>query len=141
MSEVSSGPVEIEQIYRSLSGPLTRLAYLLVGDQEEAQDVVQSVFATAAKRWTTIDEPHPFLRQAVVNRANDSHRKAFRRTRAAQSAAPAIPDEPVLDGVWDLIQTPRSHGVDPNVSMSTRIEVGRRDPTAFRSRSPGKSTT
>jgi RNA polymerase sigma factor (sigma-70 family) len=67
--------------------------------------VVQSVFATAAKRWTTIDDPHPYLRQAVVNRANDSHRKAFRRRKATQPAEPAIPDEPVLDGVWDLIQT------------------------------------
>jgi RNA polymerase sigma factor (sigma-70 family) len=97
--------MEIEQIYRSLSSPLTRLAYLLIGDREEAQDVVQSVFATAAQRWTTIVDPHAYLRQAVVNRANDSHRKAFRRTAATRPAALATSNEPVLDGVWEFVQS------------------------------------
>ena len=105
MSEVSSGSAQIEEVYRSLSGPLVRLAYLLVSDREEAVDIVQSAFASASRRWGTIDDPHAYLRRAVVNRANDSHRKAFRRARHPLPLARVEVGEPDLDGVWQFVQS------------------------------------
>ena len=68
-------------MYRTSRLSLTRLAYLLVGDRGEAEDVVQAVFTAAAARWDTIDEPSAYLRRAVVNRANDVHRRSFRTRR------------------------------------------------------------
>lgn len=102
---MTSGPTQIEAVYRSLSAPLIRLAYLLVSDREEALDIVQSAFASASRRWGTIDDPHAYLRQAVVNRANDSHRKAFRRASQPLPLARTEVSEPDFDGVWQFVQS------------------------------------
>ena len=103
MSNVSSAPQTLEAVYRSSQLALTRLAYLLVGDRNEAEDVVQSVFTTAATRWETIEEPAAYLRRAVVNRANDVHRRGFRSAatpvHVAESSA-----EPEVDDLWCLVQ-------------------------------------
>ncbi len=105
MSEVSSGSAQIEEVYRALSGSLVRLAFLLVGDREEARDIVQSAFASASRRWDAIDDPHAYLRRAVVNRANDSHRKAFRLARHPLPVTRGDGGEPELDGVWHFVQS------------------------------------
>ncbi|WP_246005274.1 SigE family RNA polymerase sigma factor [[Actinomadura] parvosata] len=49
---------------------LVRLAFLLVSDQETAEDVVQDAFAAVYRRWSTLtDREHmlPYLRTAVLN--------------------------------------------------------------------------
>ena len=46
VSNVSSEPQALEAVYRSSRLALTRLAYLLVGDRGEAEDIVQTVFTT-----------------------------------------------------------------------------------------------
>jgi RNA polymerase sigma factor (sigma-70 family) len=102
---VRQGPAEprsLEAVYRGSWLTLTRLAYLLVGDRNEAEDVVQTVFMTAASRWDLIDEPRAYLRQAVVNRAHDAHRRTLR----AQATVPpgASAGEPEVDETWRLIQ-------------------------------------
>jgi RNA polymerase sigma factor (sigma-70 family) len=103
VNDVSSAQQPLETVYRSSWLALTRLAYLLVGDVNEAEDIVQSVFTTAASRWQTITEPAAYLRRAVVNRANDVHRRWF---RAAATVPPAdvTVDQPELDGMWKLVQ-------------------------------------
>ena len=75
MREVSSEPPALEAVYRSSALALTRLAYLLVGDRTEAEDIVHTVFASVVPRWQTIDEPSAYLRRAVINRAHDVHRR------------------------------------------------------------------
>ena len=102
---VSSGSAQIEEVYRSLSGSLVRLAYLLVGDREEARDIVQTVFASASGRWDSIDDPPVYLRRAVVNRANDAHRRAFRLARHPLPIARDAGGEPELDGIWLFVQS------------------------------------
>jgi RNA polymerase sigma factor (sigma-70 family) len=101
--DATSAPKPLEAVYRSSWLALTRLAYLLVGDRSEAEDIVQSVFATAAARWETICDPSAYLRRGVVNRAYDVHRRSF---RAAATIVPvdAPMDEPELDEVWTLVQ-------------------------------------
>lgn len=103
MSDVSSEPRGLEEVYRSSRVSLTRLAFLLVGDRDEADDIVQSVFVTAARRWSTIGEPTAYLRRAVANRAHDVHRRRFR------PAAPVVPSGdacvPDLDGVWRVVES------------------------------------
>jgi RNA polymerase sigma factor (sigma-70 family) len=103
VGNVSSEPQPLEAVYRSSWLRLTRLAYLLVGDRSEAEDVVQAVFTTATRRWDAIDEPMGYLRRAVVNRANDVHRRSFRRLPAAVIATGCI-DEPEVDELWVLVQ-------------------------------------
>jgi RNA polymerase sigma factor (sigma-70 family) len=100
--EVSSEPPALEAVYRSSSLALTRLAYLLVGDRSEAEDIVQSVFASAVTRWSTIDEPSAYLRRAVVNRSNDVHRRATRP--AAHTTPEESTGEPHIDETWNLVR-------------------------------------
>lgn len=105
VSDVSSEAQHIEEVYLSSRTALTRLAFLLVGNTDEAQDIVQSVFATAAGRWASIEDPHAYLRRAVVNRANDVHRRALRRVAAQPVDRHSGPAEPNLDGVWQFVQS------------------------------------
>ena len=96
-------PPPLEAVYRSSWLALTQLAYLLVGDRNEAEDIVQTVFTTATARWESIRDPSAYLHRAVVNRANDVHRRSF---RAAATIVPidASADAPEVDEVWKLLQ-------------------------------------
>ena len=55
--------------------PMVRVAYLLVGSQAEAEDVVQEAFARVEERWSRIDNPAGYLHRCVVNRAYDTLRR------------------------------------------------------------------
>ncbi|MET8989426.1 SigE family RNA polymerase sigma factor [Nonomuraea wenchangensis] len=57
---------------------LVRLAYLLVGDQETAEDVVQDAFTALHRRWDRLsdhDRVLPYLRASVVNGCRMIHRR------------------------------------------------------------------
>lgn len=59
---------------------LTRLAMVLVGDRESAEDVVQDAFFGLHRRFHTLDDPDraiSYLRSSVLNRA----RSVLRRRR------------------------------------------------------------
>jgi RNA polymerase sigma factor (sigma-70 family) len=101
--EVSQEPPSLEVVYRSSRLALTRLAFLLVGDRGEAEDIVQTVFTDVAARWDAIQEPSAYLRRAVVNRANDVHRRSYRTVPMLPGRA--SPGEPELDETWTLVQT------------------------------------
>lgn len=92
----------MEVVYRSSWLALTRLAYLLVGDRTEAEDIVQTVFASAAARWDTINEPAAYLRRAVVNRANDTHRRSYRQAPTVLGVTASI-GEPEIDETWGVV--------------------------------------
>jgi DNA-directed RNA polymerase specialized sigma24 family protein len=106
VGDVSSEPQPLEAVYRSTWLALTRLAYLLVGDRSEAEDIVQTVFTTAVTRGQTIEELGAYLRRAAVNRAN---RRAVAPDRPVWSAPvltcgtvpPAAPSV-LLDGIAEL---------------------------------------
>jgi RNA polymerase sigma-70 factor (sigma-E family) len=69
---------------------LTRLAAMLVGDRETAEDVVQDVFAGMQNRWRRLSDPalaERYLRTAVVNGA----RTALRRRRVVARHQPQPP--------------------------------------------------
>ena len=101
---MSSEPPALEAVYRSSALALTRLAYLLVGDRTEAEDIVHTVFASVVPRWQTIDEPSAYLRRVVVNRAHDVHRRSFRAAAAIDPAGRSIV-EPDVDETWGLVRT------------------------------------
>jgi RNA polymerase sigma factor (sigma-70 family) len=92
----------LEAVYRASWLELTRLAYLLVGDRSEAEDIVQAVFTTAASRWDSIKYPPAYLRRAVVNRANDVHRRSFERAGTVVGVG-STTGEPEVDEVWALL--------------------------------------
>lgn len=64
-----------------------RLAYLLTGDADRAEDAVADAFVKCYRRWRTggIDQPRAYVRRAVVNEVNSRFRRlAVERREAAK---------------------------------------------------------
>ncbi len=66
---------------------LIRVAFLLTGSNEVAEDIVQDVFVRLGGRLTALEHPTSYLRAAVVNGC----RSHFRRARLLRRV-PAPPD-------------------------------------------------
>jgi RNA polymerase sigma-70 factor (sigma-E family) len=67
-------------LYREHALGLTRLAFLMVGDRQTAEDVVQEAFLGLYRRWRSLREPDKALvyaRSAVLN----GSRSVLRRRR------------------------------------------------------------
>lgn len=84
--------------YRDLQPDMVRLAVLLTGSPETAQDLVQDAFVRLHRAWPRVREPHAYLRRAVVNACHSHHRhlRVVRREAAClEPPAPAAaePDE------------------------------------------------
>jgi RNA polymerase sigma-70 factor (sigma-E family) len=111
VSELSIGSrPPIEQVYRDERLKLVRLAYLLTGVRDVAEDVVQNAFAAAHTRWDRIDEPVAYLRRAIVNQAKDVHRRRYRRP---PDPPEAVTHQPDLDETWAELRhlTPQQRAV------------------------------
>ena len=87
----------IEDVYRGERLGLLRLAFLLTGARDQAEDIVQTAFAAAQPRWDELSDPLAYLRRVVVNRARDLHRRRYRRRPRLE---PAVTHLPEIDETW-----------------------------------------
>ncbi|HEX7630802.1 MAG TPA: sigma-70 family RNA polymerase sigma factor [Lacunisphaera sp.] len=93
----------LAQLYDEFSGPVYSLAVRLLGDQAEAQDLVQEIFLQV---WLTAGSYEPgrgtvfsWLVTLTRNRAIDRIRKRRRRAELLSEAAPDLqPAAPAGDG-------------------------------------------
>ncbi|GLW07390.1 RNA polymerase subunit sigma-24 [Microtetraspora sp. NBRC 13810] len=72
------GEAVVAELFVTQRLGLVRLAFLLVGDQETAEDVVQDAFAALHRRWSRLtghDRLLPYLRASVVNGCRMVHRR------------------------------------------------------------------
>ena len=99
----SETPV-LEQTYRELRLPLLRLAFMLTGSRETAEDLVQSAFTSAQPKWDVIDDPPAYLRRSVVNLAKDGHRREFRRRLRQRLEPEPVTQIAELDETWALVR-------------------------------------
>jgi RNA polymerase sigma factor (sigma-70 family) len=86
---------------------MVRLAHLLTGSPEVAEDVVHDAFAGCAGRWSTLDQPEAYVRRAVVNQAHRAGRQAGRdRDKVARlgRTLPLSARQPELDETWALLR-------------------------------------
>jgi RNA polymerase sigma-70 factor (sigma-E family) len=87
---VEPAPMSYEDCYREQFRPQVRLAYLLTGSHEAAQDVVQDAFVRLHRHWSSVETPAAYLRRSVVNGCNSHHRRVrLERTRRPDPAAAA----------------------------------------------------
>jgi DNA-directed RNA polymerase specialized sigma24 family protein len=70
-----------EAFCRGSYEPMVRLAFLLTGSLETAEDLVQDVLVRTERRWESIEHPDAYVRRAVVNACHSHHRRR-RRERA-----------------------------------------------------------
>ncbi|HET6812147.1 MAG TPA: sigma-70 family RNA polymerase sigma factor [Acidimicrobiales bacterium] len=85
-------------LYRARYLPMVRLAFLLTGSNELAEEIVQEAFIRLRDRADVADLPS-YLRATVVNACRDHHRRAGARTRALVRLAPV---EITVDAVDEL---------------------------------------
>jgi RNA polymerase sigma factor (sigma-70 family) len=93
----------VEALYRAQWSPMVRLAWLMLGSREAAEDVVQDAFIRVASSWERVLVPDAYLRSAVVNSARDHTRRVRRELAYVEQARdPVLPAE--LSHMWELVQ-------------------------------------
>jgi RNA polymerase sigma-70 factor (sigma-E family) len=69
---------------------LTRTAYLLTGDRQDAEDLVQTVLARLAVRWQRLDNPAAYARRALYTQSVSWWRR--RRSRPVETLTGDLPE-------------------------------------------------
>jgi RNA polymerase sigma factor (sigma-70 family) len=95
----TGSPDAVEALFRERFDPMVRLATLLTGSVETAEELVMDAFARLAPRIDELDQPAAYLRTAVVN-ATRSHHRRLRTARAHDVAAEEAVVDPELDELW-----------------------------------------
>jgi RNA polymerase sigma factor (sigma-70 family) len=89
----------LEDLYRSQWAPMVRLAWLMGGSRDEAEDIVHDSFLQLESRWSSLMNPPAYLRQTVVNGVRTRHRrKELERRHQLAELGPSI----VHDDYGDL---------------------------------------
>jgi RNA polymerase sigma factor (sigma-70 family) len=93
---------DFDAFYRSQWAAMVRLAWLMSGSRELAEDVVQDAFVQVGARWSSVEHPVAYLRVAVANGVRShARRDARRRTVPVEPQAPVLPPE--LDETWNFL--------------------------------------
>lgn len=72
-----------EDVFRRESLAMVRLAFLMVGSEPQAEEIVQDAFAKLLERWDTARDPAAYLRTSVINGCRSAHRRRAVERRAA----------------------------------------------------------
>jgi RNA polymerase sigma-70 factor (ECF subfamily) len=86
---VSDAPV-FETFFEDERGRLLRALYILTGNAEEAQEVLQDAFVAVWERWDRVgrmDDPTGYLYRTALNRHRSGLRRAERAARRAVGLA------------------------------------------------------
>jgi RNA polymerase sigma-70 factor (sigma-E family) len=79
----SSAQREFERFATTQVDGLLRVAYLMVGDRGEAEDVVQECMLRIARKWSRVramEHPGAYARQVMISLVLDGGRRRSRRT-------------------------------------------------------------
>jgi RNA polymerase sigma-70 factor (sigma-E family) len=90
---------DFKDFYFANAGKLRRLAILMVGDADKAEDLSHDALLKAYKAWGRIrgEDPGPYVRQALINGCrNHLRRRAVERRKAPAAPADAPDMSPSL---------------------------------------------
>ncbi|HKE99141.1 MAG TPA: SigE family RNA polymerase sigma factor [Actinomycetes bacterium] len=99
-----------EEFYAAVFGRLVGQLYLVTGDLQDAEDVVQEALTRAAVRWARLRDyaiPEAWVRRVAMNLASDGFRRARRRLAVAARLRPEAHHPATLEGlaVADALRT------------------------------------
>ncbi len=77
---------------------LIKLAFMVSGDRDRAEDAAQEALVRAYQRWSRLDNPLAYARRVVVNATRDE----WRRLQRASRADDAVGRLALLEEVEDL---------------------------------------
>ena len=93
---------------------LARLAYLLTGDRDEAEDLLQNALAKVYRHWdrvSAVELPDAYVRRILVNERNSGWRRMLRRRETPSSH------------VLEVIEPSGAPGSDPSVGIDLWRQV------------------
>lgn len=104
----TSGRVELgpsfDEFVASGSARLLRSAYLLTGDRQQSEDLLQVALVRTAQRWDVArDSPRAYAHRVLVNLLHDRRRRLSRRATEAPLAEMNGRRDPISDGADALI--------------------------------------
>lgn len=105
---VRQGPAAtLEVLYRAEYTGMVRLAFTLIGNNAEAEEVVQDSFVEISQRFDELDQPGGYLRTVVVSRC----RSVLRRRRLMHQHPPTRPTDlpPEAESLWDVLEQLPEH--------------------------------
>jgi RNA polymerase sigma-70 factor (sigma-E family) len=85
-------PRTFESLYADEVDAMARVAFLMVGSVEQAEELVHDAFARLFERWDRVDNPGGYLRTCVVNGCKDRLRRRSVERRHPVSPAPSDPE-------------------------------------------------
>jgi RNA polymerase sigma-70 factor (sigma-E family) len=103
LSHASAAPhAGFAALYRAEYEAMIRLAFLMLGSQEQAEDVVHDALARLVERWDRVQNHGAYLRTSVMN----GSRSVLRRRRLLrQHPATEFEDtDPEVDYLADLLE-------------------------------------
>lgn len=101
-SDAARIDVAFESVYRSHRSGMVRLAYVITGSNEIAEEVTQEAFARLHQRWSTVDHPVAYLRTIVTNLCRNEVRRFALERRRAPKPLPDV-DDPEIDETWVVV--------------------------------------
>jgi RNA polymerase sigma factor (sigma-70 family) len=101
-SAIAPCPQGFSAFYRDQWAKMVRLAWLMTGSRELAEDLVQDAFVHVGARWASVQAPSAYLRVTVTNAARAHARRDTRkRSVPNERPQPVLPCE--LDETWHLL--------------------------------------
>jgi len=92
-----------EEFYRELYAPMTKVAYLMMGSRQLAEELVQDAFIRLYEHFDDVKNPGGFLRTVVTRLCiNASNRQAMERQRVTLLDSRVYTD-PDIDEMWDRL--------------------------------------
>ncbi len=84
----------VADLYREEYAPMVRLAHLITGSNEVAEDIVQESFVKMYRSWDRAVQPGAYLRMIVVNECRTWHRRRrMERERLPRPVPEAVEPE------------------------------------------------
>jgi RNA polymerase sigma factor (sigma-70 family) len=97
-----------DEVFAACRRPMVRVAFLIVGTQAVAEEIVQDAFANLYPRFDSVDNAAAYLRTAVVRGAVSSKkRRVMEADRLARVGEPGPTGTVEIDTSWDALRALR----------------------------------
>ena len=97
--------VELREFISARGAALSRAAYLLTGDHQAAEDLVQETYVVLVRRWQksgTVD-PEAYVRRILYSRFVDGWRRQRRLSVLPWATPPDVADDDEVGAVTDRL--------------------------------------
>ena len=120
LGEPDAREARFDALFEAERRAMVRVAYLLVGSEPLAEEIVQDAFAQVYLRWSQLDRPGAYLRQCVVNGA----RSSLRRRSLARRHLRSVVDEEAPSAARELLDALAALPVERRAVVVLRFYEG-----------------